>query len=114
MTPARFISWTLRPVRVDLAYVPSVLVQRLCESVAAVGPRYEEQIVRAGGFKRGLDRVQPRIRDRAGRQPYIDIRIIRGVDVQVSQAQLGLPVAEPRDAGRVAPDGVLDCGVGLE
>src|SRR3990170_6071091 len=79
MTPARFTvssSLALRPGWVEGTDVLPVLLQRLGEGVAAVRPGDEEQEVRLRRPQRRQDRVETRVRDRAGRQPYVNIRII--------------------------------------
>src|SRR3989304_5223854 len=84
------------------------------EGVAAVGASGEVQVLRLRRLDHGDYRVDPRVRDRARRQSFPCVRIIWGIELQVLDAQLSLPVAELTHASGQGGDRVLDRGVGLE
>jgi len=87
-----------------------MLLIGLGKEVPAVVLGHKVQIARVRRFQHGTNRVQPRVTDRPGRQPRIQIRVVGRLHaVEVLSRKL-----LPAIARLVAPQGVLHGRVGLQ
>jgi len=74
------------------------------EDMGAVAPRDEVEVALVGGIERGLKRGPPWVSDGTGREPAMQIGIVRGIYFEIAVAQTGFAATER----------ILNCGAGFE